>query len=837
LDFKREDSSNISTDFMMNKEISQVFNKHLKKLYSWYELNNDILYGITAREVNQYFLSILNGKNVNIDILNYNNGELQKYKTLDELQSQVKLIMDEPNFKEYLKYEEAYILSSDDVYYLDVKKTQEDIVSGEVENFPTQFEKMTLKQKQKTVQSLLSTNEIYSDDLTKEQRKVFNALPVSEYYSKILTSFKHTDKVYDSVVALITFFMQNKDNKLDIKDDNINNFVYYFNKIYDDVVQLISSGKIKIEDIQKCEAYILEMADGLLKGETIEFEKIYFKYYVQMTLFADKIIIKKTDIKYLEKFKNEILTLLKSSNNVEEEIIKYFEKSILEIHESLEQKNIKHFRFDDSSTKPYLFYKIVSDYINVQKRFKNELVVKGQILEVIDKEEYFNSLVSMFRKIIPLFKVLSNKIKDKFIIEESISKSKMSVCEITLNSIEKEIQILKKRIINKYNSINYKLFKAINMNKLIIYTDKLTESELIKKIPQYEDIKHNFDITILQLEGEPLESYCYDLYLFVIEKNLTDNIKNIIDKCLTFQTKLLIGVHNADVELDTNLFNIRIGFEDIYNTLQSYLLNKEKINIHYFKKKGKKDKGNYYNGYARVKINNQWGFVDEKDNLVVPCIYDEVYSFNNGEAFVRQYNEWSIIDTDGNILVDSDDISIIDDIDLKAIIKKNNKYGIVDIPSEVVIDFKYEGLWVGGSCDCPFLLAKQQNRWGIIDWEENVEVDFKYRRIGWADECGYWMKSDDNWHRMILRRDHDYNEWYFDEDIATEIKFNGTSHRFWSNGENWYFDEMNSDGSWKYIVTIGDDYSLHYDDFQKEMHSKVIAKFYDETGIKIDASR
>jgi len=510
-------------------ELSQLFKEHLQKLYAWYELNNVILYGISAKEVHEYFMSILKGENVNIEMLNYNNGKLRNYENIEELQEQVKTIVQDPKFKEYLKYEEAYILSNDDVYYLNVKKTQEDIVTGKVENFPTEFEKMTLQQKQKTLQSLLRTNAIYCDDLTKEQREVFNALPVSEYYAKVLNSFKYSNEVYGSVVELITFFMQNKDNKLDIKDDNINNFVYYFNKIYDDVTQLLSKGKIKIADIQKCEPYILEMADTLLKGEAVEFEKIYFNYYVDMTLFADKIMIEKTDLKYLEKFENEILTLLKSSNNVEEEIITYLEKSLLEIRKNLQNKNIEYFTFDDSSVKPYIFCKIVSDYVNVQKRFENEAVIKtsiimGQISEVINKEEYSKSLIHIFKSVKLLFTTLSNKIKEKNLIDEG--NSKMFVSEIKLNSIEKEIKISKKRIINKYNHI---IRSVLNEN-----------FQRVEEFIQKSNItggKTSFDLITSQLQEEFIAIKNNKKFYNIVNKaffiNLNNN-KSTVDKTIAF---------------------------------------------------------------------------------------------------------------------------------------------------------------------------------------------------------------------------------------------------------------------------------------------------------------
>ena len=39
-------------------------------------------------------------------------------------------------------------------------------------------------------------------------------------------------------------------------------------------------------------------------------------------------------------------------------------------------------------------------------------------------------------------------------------------------------------------------------------------------------------------------------------------------------------------------------------------------------------------GLAAVKKNSHWGFINEKGELVIPCIYDEVHDFSEGYAVV-----------------------------------------------------------------------------------------------------------------------------------------------------------------------------------------------------------
>ena len=56
------------------------------------------------------------------------------------------------------------------------------------------------------------------------------------------------------------------------------------------------------------------------------------------------------------------------------------------------------------------------------------------------------------------------------------------------------------------------------------------------------------------------------------------------------------------------------------------------------------------NGLARVKINGQWGCIDETGTLVIHPQYDNIRIFEN-TIFFKQKGKWGIIDEKGNIVV------------------------------------------------------------------------------------------------------------------------------------------------------------------------------------------
>lgn len=60
--------------------------------------------------------------------------------------------------------------------------------------------------------------------------------------------------------------------------------------------------------------------------------------------------------------------------------------------------------------------------------------------------------------------------------------------------------------------------------------------------------------------------------------------------------------------------------------------------------------GDFSYGLARVKINNKWGFIDTKGEIVIPIKYDDVNCFNGGYASVYIDDEWIEINKYGEVL-------------------------------------------------------------------------------------------------------------------------------------------------------------------------------------------
>jgi hypothetical protein len=55
----------------------------------------------------------------------------------------------------------------------------------------------------------------------------------------------------------------------------------------------------------------------------------------------------------------------------------------------------------------------------------------------------------------------------------------------------------------------------------------------------------------------------------------------------------------------------------------------------------------FYNGFAKVKSNNKIGIIDEYDNIVIECKYDDIDKFYNELAIVTINDKYGFVNTLG----------------------------------------------------------------------------------------------------------------------------------------------------------------------------------------------
>lgn len=95
-------------------------------------------------------------------------------------------------------------------------------------------------------------------------------------------------------------------------------------------------------------------------------------------------------------------------------------------------------------------------------------------------------------------------------------------------------------------------------------------------------------------------------------------------------------------------------------------------------------------GLALVHKNGKAGFIDLNGQEVVPCIYDYGSDFTEGIASVQQKGKWGAIDRTGNVVIDFKYESISRFIDGFAVVEKESKNGFINKKGEIVVPIIYD---------------------------------------------------------------------------------------------------------------------------------------------------
>ncbi|MCF8296621.1 MAG: WG repeat-containing protein [Saprospiraceae bacterium] len=143
-------------------------------------------------------------------------------------------------------------------------------------------------------------------------------------------------------------------------------------------------------------------------------------------------------------------------------------------------------------------------------------------------------------------------------------------------------------------------------------------------------------------------------------------------------------------KLDFNWYEVECGddncpsYMDFFNSgLIPYYDGRDYYDKIFIDRKGKKhsfskDVYSFYDGLADFKENNRYGFIDTKNNVIIPAKYYKVSNFNNGLAWVID----SLINSDFLLLLIDKNDSIYNSIELgkrQAIFIINNENSICNI--------------------------------------------------------------------------------------------------------------------------------------------------------------
>ena len=130
--------------------------------------------------------------------------------------------------------------------------------------------------------------------------------------------------------------------------------------------------------------------------------------------------------------------------------------------------------------------------------------------------------------------------------------------------------------------------------------------------------------------------------------------------------------------------------------------------------------GNFYNGYARVNLNNKWNYIDTQGKLVSPNQwFDWIYDFYNGYGIVKLNNKWNYIDTRRKLLSPNQWFDGVGNFyNGYARVKLNGKWNLINTQGNMVspnqwFDWIYD--FYNG-----YARVKLNGKWYKIDTKGNI---------------------------------------------------------------------------------------------------------------------
>ncbi len=124
------------------------------------------------------------------------------------------------------------------------------------------------------------------------------------------------------------------------------------------------------------------------------------------------------------------------------------------------------------------------------------------------------------------------------------------------------------------------------------------------------------------------------------------------------------------------------------------------------------DAWSFSKGLAKVMKNGKWGYIDKTGKEIIPCIYDSTYKFSEGLAEVKKNGKWGYIDKTGKEVIPC----IYDEADnfsegLAGVIK-NGKWGYIDKTGKEIIPCIYDN---AGYFSEGLAKVMKNRKWGYID--------------------------------------------------------------------------------------------------------------------------
>lgn len=133
-------------------------------------------------------------------------------------------------------------------------------------------------------------------------------------------------------------------------------------------------------------------------------------------------------------------------------------------------------------------------------------------------------------------------------------------------------------------------------------------------------------------------------------------------------------------------------------------------------------------GFAAVKQNGKWGYIDKRGVVVIPFQFDAASDFECGLAPAKYNGKWGLINEAGNpVLQPQYDGILWDTLGDYWYLWSGENRGIADKTGKIIVAPQFESI---GSYGEGLIPVKRGGKYGYIDMLGNLSIGFKYENAG-----------------------------------------------------------------------------------------------------------
>lgn len=167
--------------------------------------------------------------------------------------------------------------------------------------------------------------------------------------------------------------------------------------------------------------------------------------------------------------------------------------------------------------------------------------------------------------------------------------------------------------------------------------------------------------------------------------------------------------------------NYKNGIAIVKKTGSFYLINK----AGQFVSKGYQDISQSSNGLYVCQLNNLYGAINAKGEVIIPFIYNKLGNFKNGYAYYLT-TAYGLVDINNNAMkAEWDWVSDVDS-NLIVIAKKNNKFGLINVYETTLLQPEYDYIT---ACSNHIYLVVKNNLYGFYNCKDKCfvsSIEFMY---------------------------------------------------------------------------------------------------------------